>query len=187
MLTALSAAALVFLAELGDKTQLVVLALDARRSVRATLAALAAAIAALEGLSVLVGAGLGELLPERVVGVGAGLLFLAFAVWAWRTGRGDDDGSGGGGAPAPTLTAFVLAFVAAEAGDKSSLTTAALASRGSPLLVWLGATAGMLAVTALALLAGRWLRRRVGERLLVRLGAVAFAVAGLVTLGLALV
>lgn len=185
MLTVLAAAGLLLLAELGDKTQLVVLTLDARRSLTATIAALAVAIAGLQAVAVLVGAGLGAVLPAAPLAVAGGLLFLAFAVWAWRSAEHADEHHADAGRT--TLTRLVGAFVLAELGDKSSLATAALATQESPLLVWAGATVGFLAATVLVLLAGRWLRARLGARLLTRLGAVGFAVAGVLTLGVALI
>ena len=75
----------VFLAELGDKTQLVALTLGGRYPPLKVLAVLGVAIAILQTLSVTVGVLVAEAVPDRAVAVGAGLLFLGFAVWTWRT------------------------------------------------------------------------------------------------------
>ena len=65
------------------------------------------------------------------------------------------------------------------------LTTAGLAADRGAVPVWIGSFAAMLSATALAVLAGRTLTRRVDPSLLRRLGAAAFAIVGVVTLATA--
>jgi putative Ca2+/H+ antiporter (TMEM165/GDT1 family) len=74
------------------------------------------------------------------------------------------------------------AFFLAELGDKTQLTTAALAADHGVVPVWIGATLGLFGATVLALVAGRALAERVSERTLSRIGAVAFALVGIATL-----
>jgi putative Ca2+/H+ antiporter (TMEM165/GDT1 family) len=62
------------------------------------------------------------------------------------------------------------------------LTTAGLAADRGAVAVWVGSFAAMVAATALAVLAGRGLTARVRPALLRRIGAVAFAVVGVITL-----
>jgi putative Ca2+/H+ antiporter (TMEM165/GDT1 family) len=62
------------------------------------------------------------------------------------------------------------------------LTTAGLAANRGALPVWIGSLGAMLAATALAVLAGQSLMKRVQPGTLRRVGAVAFAVVGAVTL-----
>jgi putative Ca2+/H+ antiporter (TMEM165/GDT1 family) len=177
----LAAFAVVLLAELGDKTQLVALTLAGRYPAARVLAALGAAILLLQTLSVTVGSLLSRALPERAIATGAGLLFVGFAVWTWRTRDGDDDGDDAG-AGGRGLVGVAVAFFLAELGDKTMLTTAGLAADRGALAVWIGSTAAMLTATALAVLAGRSLTSRVPPRLLRTIGAVAFAVVGVATL-----
>ena len=175
----LAAFAVVFLAELGDKTQLVALTLAGRYRATSVLLALGAAIAVLQTLSVTAGALISRAVPDRAIAAGAGLLFCAFAVWTWSaTGDHDDDlGAVRGG-----LVGVAVAFFLAELGDKTMLTTAGLAADRGALAVWIGSFAAMLAATALAVVAGRALTRRVSPTTLARAGAVAFAVVGIATL-----
>ena len=178
MADVVAAFAVVFLAELGDKTQLVALTLAGRHPAVRVLAALTAAIAVLQTLSVTVGALVAEAVPDRAIAVAAGVLFLGFAVWTWRAGdepADDDAGSGG-------LVGAAVAFFLAELGDKTMLTTAGLAAERGALAVWVGSFAAMVAATALAVVAGRRLTARIRPGLLRRLGAAAFAVVGVATL-----
>jgi len=78
---AASAFVVVFLAELGDKTQLatLLLASRARQPVLVFVgAALALVVSAL--LGVLLGAGLGRVLPEQYVRLGAGAAFIVLGI-----------------------------------------------------------------------------------------------------------
>ena len=75
-----AALGLVFIAELGDKTQLVALGFGARRRLAPVLAGIALAYAACNLLSVVVGGLLGAALPTRAIGIAGGVLFLGFAL-----------------------------------------------------------------------------------------------------------
>jgi putative Ca2+/H+ antiporter (TMEM165/GDT1 family) len=177
----LAAFAVVFLAELGDKTQLVALTLAGRHPGLRVLAALGAAILVLQTLSVTAGALVSSALPERAIAAGAGVLFLGFAGWTWRT-RDEDEEDEVDTAMRRGLWGVALAFFLAELGDKTMLTTAGLAADLGALPVWLGSTLAMLSATALAVVAGRGLTARVPPRVLRSIGAAAFAVVGLATL-----
>jgi putative Ca2+/H+ antiporter (TMEM165/GDT1 family) len=174
----------VFVAELGDKTQLVVLTMGAKQRIAAVLPALFATIVLLQGIAVSVGAALAEVVPDRALQIGAGVLFCGFAVWTWRGANeaGDEEGELTGGRTRVGVFGMCAAFFLAELGDKTQLTTAALAADHGVLPVWIGATLGLFGATLLALVAGRALAERISERTLSRLGAVAFALVGVVTL-----
>jgi Ca2+/H+ antiporter, TMEM165/GDT1 family len=172
----------VFLAELGDKTQLVALTVGGRYPPGRVLLVLAGAIAVLQTISVTVGALVSQALPDRAVAIGTGVLFLGFAWWTWRSADEplDDPAAARSG-----LLSVGTAFFVAELGDKTMLTTASLAADRGAVPVWIGSFAAMLSATALAVIAGRTLTQRLRPGLLRRLGAIAFAVVGVVTLATA--
>jgi Ca2+/H+ antiporter, TMEM165/GDT1 family len=179
----LAALALVFVAELGDKTQLVALGFGARHRVAPVLAGVVAAYMATNLLSVVVGGLLGATLPTRAIGIAGGVLFLGFAAWTLLKGDEDDEeeAADGAGDRNVVLTVATAMFVA-ELGDKTMLATATLAAQGNPVLVWVGATIGIVLAGALGVLLGRWFGARLPERV-TRIGsAVLFAVFGLVLL-----
>ena len=180
MADVLAAFAVVFLAELGDKTQLVALTLAGRYPALKVLAALGAAIVLLQTLSVTAGALVSRAVPERGIAVGAGVLFLGFAVWTWRSTEDEEDDDTNAGTAG--LLSVAVAFFLAELGDKTMLTTAGLAADRGAVTVWIGSLGAMLAATALAVVTGKALTTRVSPRTLRRFGAVAFAVVGMLTL-----
>jgi Ca2+/H+ antiporter, TMEM165/GDT1 family len=171
---------LVFVAELGDKTQLVALSLAARYRPLLVLVGLAIAHALAQGLAVLVGGLLGAALPTTAISVGAGLLFLGFAAWTLR-GEDDDDGEDAVAGRSVVLTVAATVFLA-ELGDKTMLASATLAAQGSPVLVWIGGTAGVVAAGAVAIVVGRAIGTRLPADTIRYVAAALFALFGLVLL-----
>lgn len=178
---------LVFVAELGDKSQLLTLAFSARYRAGAVLLGLVLATGTLMALSVTVGAVVGDALPDRAIRIAAGVLFLGFAVWTLRDEDEDevededeDDeerGEGRAGGGSAVWTTFV-AFSLAEFGDKTMLATITLAADRPALPVWAGATAGMVLANVLALVVGDRLGRWLPERTVRLVVAGAFALVG---------
>ena len=73
---------MIFLAELGDKTQLSTFAFASRaRSPLSVFLGASAALVLTSFIAVVLGEVVGRLIPEKVVKVAAGLLFLGFGVW----------------------------------------------------------------------------------------------------------
>lgn len=178
-----TALVVVFVAELGDKTQLVALGFGARYRLAWVLTGIGLAYVATNLVSVVIGALLGAALPGDVIAVVGGVLFLAFAVWTLREAgdeevEADEGQERTGGSPAAVVMSVAGAMFIAELGDKTMLATATLASTRSPVMVWLGATVGIFLAGALGVVAGRAIGNRVPERT-VRIGsAVLFAVFG---------
>ncbi len=180
----LAALGLVFVAELGDKTQLVALGFGARHRLGPVLAGVTLAYAVTNLVSVVVGGAAGAALPTRAIGIAGGLLFLGFAAWTVRSrpagerGAEPDARTAPGAAGRSVVLSVAGAMVVAELGDKTMLATATLAARGDPVLVWIGATAGIVAAGALGVVVGRALGARLPARA-TRIGsAVLFAVFG---------
>lgn len=178
----------IFVAEFGDKSQLLILALATRHPWRPVVAGLVLAAAVVQGISVAIGAAVGAALPATAVGVVAGLAFLGVALW---TLRGSDEEAAGASEPTtrrlPVVHgALVLtvagAFIVGELGDKTMLATFALAARQDPIATWVGATTGMMAANLVAVAVGRQLGARLSPNV-IRIGSAAlFAIAGVLVL-----
>ena len=178
----LAALGLVFIAELGDKTQLVALGFGARHRLAPVLTGVVIAYMATNLLSVVVGGLLGATLPTRAIGLAGGVLFLGFAAWTLARGDGEEGDEAVRTGDRSVVLSVATAMFVAELGDKTMLATATLAAQGNPVLVWVGATIGIILAGALGVLLGRWFGARLPERV-TRIGsAVLFAVFGVVLL-----
>lgn len=171
----------VFIAELGDKSQLITMTYALRHRWWVVLSGVGIAAFLVHGLSVTIGHFLGLSLPERPIAFAAAIAFLFFAVWTWREGRSSDGDEDEVKVAEPRfiLFAVISSFVLAELGDKTMLATVALASDHHWAGVWIGATVGMVLADGVAIAAGVLLHRRLPEGFLHGMASVLFALFGL--------
>ncbi len=174
--SSLSALVLVFLAEFGDKSQLVCMTLAARHRGQAVFWGAVCAFALLNLLAVVFGATVAAWVPEQWLAIGVAVLFGLFGVQALRNGDADEEEaveekSGRG----VFVSAFLMIFVA-EFGDKTQLAVAGLGAAEYPPGVWLGATLALILTTLLGVVAGRALLKRMPVHVLHKLGGVFFLV-----------
>lgn len=171
--------ALVFPAELPDKTALASLVLGTKYHPWYVFTGVAAAFAVNVALAVAAG-GLLALLPHRVTEAVVAAAFGVGALLLLRGGRGDAaDAGSADGRPATFSRVAVMSFaviMVAEFGDLTQIVTASLAARyHDPLSVAVGSVLALWAVAALAITGGRTLLRLVPMR------AVSIAAAAVMT------
>jgi Ca2+/H+ antiporter, TMEM165/GDT1 family len=177
----------IFVAELGDKSQLMAMAFATRFPAWRVLVGITIATAITHAASVGVGHLLADNLPTKPITIVAGLAFLGFAAWTLRGDALDEDDeeaaakAGRQGALA-AIAAIGATFLLAELGDKTMLATITLATQANLFGTWLGSTVGMVAADALAIVVRHQLGARLPERV-VRIGAtVLFVIFGLILL-----
>jgi Ca2+/H+ antiporter, TMEM165/GDT1 family len=173
----------IFVAELGDKSQLMALAFAARYKAMDVLVGITAATALVHAFSVLVGRIVAVNLPTRWINIVAGLAFLAFAGW---TIRGDslteDEEARARKASRSPILAVGIAFFLAELGDKTMLATVTLATTEEWFGTWVGSTIGMVVADAIAIVVGEQLGTRLPERAVKIGAALLFVVFGVLLL-----
>ena len=159
--SAASSFGLIFLAEMGDKSQLVCMTLAARhRHWPVTIGAIAA-FAVLNTLAVVFGVGLAHWVPERVLAGVVAVLFGVFGIMSLRAKEedGDEEVKEHPG-HSIIITTFLMIFLA-EMGDKTQLAVAGMASTMPVVPVWVGATLALSATSVLGVIAGRKLLARI--------------------------
>lgn len=168
--------ALIAAAEMGDKSQLVCMALASRhRPVPVVFGALSA-FALLNTLAVVFGKVVAGWFPEFMIALVVSLLFIIFGIQALRTEAEEPheefrEKSGHG----IFFTTFLLITVA-EFGDKTQLAVVALSSTNNPAGIWLGATLALGMTSTMGVLAGRKLLQKISVELLHKLGGILFLI-----------
>lgn len=173
----------VALGEMGDKTQLLAMALAATyRRPWAIVAGILIATLANHALAAALGAWVAQALGDTVLQWMVGLSFLAMAVWILIPDQLDEDDAPTRGARGVLLTT-VVAFFLAEMGDKTQIATVALAARfPDTIAVVAGTTLGMLLANAPVVWLGDRFSRRLPMAWLHRICAALFALLGGLTL-----
>jgi Ca2+/H+ antiporter, TMEM165/GDT1 family len=165
----LASALMIFLAELGDKTQLVALTLATRYNTRVVLAGITAATLLVHIFSAALGNLAGAILPNDWIQFLAGIAFIGFGFWTLRGDCLEGEECSNRKVTSPFFVVATVFFLA-ELGDKTMLSTVTLAASGSFVAVWLGSTLGMVASDGLAIWIGKVLGSRLPERA-VKIGA----------------
>ena len=172
-----------FVAEMGDKTQLMLIALTSKYKLRDIIFGTAAAILVLNGLAVLAGGLVSEFIPDWVLKVVAALAFFYFAA-SMITGEdaGEEEESRSKIEFAP-LAVFCTFFVA-ELGDKTQLTAITFGANegmGAAFVVWIGCSLGLFVADILGMLVGYLLKSKTPDGLLNTLAFGIFSVFGIYT------
>jgi putative Ca2+/H+ antiporter (TMEM165/GDT1 family) len=194
-----SAFALIFVAELGDKTQLAVMTQTCKyRTSWPVFLGGSVALTAVTALGVVGGKVLGALVPESVIRIAAAIAFVVMGVLIWREARDPtEDACELEEEPVCTdaleepeapkwcrwnwkaFNSTLLLLFLAELGDKTQLAVLGLASKQPhPWLVFAGGALALTAVTALGVVGGQQLTKIIPERLLLKISAVAFVELG---------
>jgi putative Ca2+/H+ antiporter (TMEM165/GDT1 family) len=170
----------IFVAELGDKSQLMAMTFAARYRAMPVLIGITIATAFTHAISVAIGAMLGASIPTETIVLLAGIAFLGFAAWTLKGDElTDEEAQKADRSNRTAIIAASVAFFLAELGDKTMLATITLATKEGVVGTWAGSTLGMVAADALAILVGYHLKSRLPEKA-IRIGAaVAFAVFGI--------
>lgn len=174
--------AVIFVAELGDKSQLVAMTFAARYRVRDVLIGITVATAIVHLVSVAIGRVVGSQFADSqgAISIIAGVAFLLFAAWTLRGDElSEEEADKARRSQGAALLAVGVAFFLAELGDKTMLATITLATKEGWFGTWIGSTLGMVLADALAIGVGALLGKHLPERAIKFGAAAAFLVFGL--------
>ncbi|GAA1878226.1 TMEM165/GDT1 family protein [Lapillicoccus jejuensis] len=174
--------AVIFLAELGDKSQLMAMTFATRYRTRDVLLGITAATAVVHLASVGIGRLIGTSFAsyQWIISIVAGVAFLAFAAWTLRGDElSDDEADKARRSKGAAIVAVGVAFFLAELGDKTMLATITLAAKEEWVGTWIGSTVGMVAADALAIVVGRALGKKLPEKVIKIVATLAFVAFGI--------
>lgn len=169
---------LIFVAEMGDKTQILAMAFATRFPVGKVLMGIGLGAFLNHGLAVALGSYLSQVVPINTIQMIAGAVFVGFALWTLKPEKEEEEKEAriqfG-----PTAT-VALAFFLGELGDKTQLTAITLAAdAGYPLMILAGTVSGMIATGALGIFIGKKLGDKIPELGIKILAASVFMFFGL--------
>jgi putative Ca2+/H+ antiporter (TMEM165/GDT1 family) len=148
-------AAIIGLAEIGDKSQLVCMALAAKhKRIKPVLLGSIVAFSILNALAVIFGGAVANWLPREWILAGAAILFAVFGIKTFFEKDEEDDNIEETKTSSLFLTTFLMIFLA-ELGDKTQIATAGLASMYPALYVWIGATIALASTSFLGAVTGK--------------------------------
>ncbi|MBE6596434.1 MAG: TMEM165/GDT1 family protein [Ruminococcaceae bacterium] len=155
----------VFVAEMGDKTQFLMIAMASRHKARDIIVGVLLAIGALNALAICVGVLLGGVLPRTAISIAAGLAFFFFAYSSLSPLVNEEGENDRGKRGKSSVFGVFCTFFVAELGDKTQLTAlteaAESASKGFELskilLVFAAASVALFAADLLGLGVGYFL------------------------------
>ena len=173
--------AVIFIAELGDKSQLMAMTFATRYRARDVLIGLTIATAIVHLVSVGIGAAIGSAFADYqgTINIIAGIAFLGFAAWTLRGDTlTDEEADKARNSQGKAILAVGVAFFLAELGDKTMLATITLATHEGWFGTWIGSTIGMVAADALAIVVGALVGRQLPEKAVRYFATAAFVVFG---------
>jgi Ca2+/H+ antiporter, TMEM165/GDT1 family len=173
--------AVIFVAELGDKSQLMAMTFATRYKARDVIIGLSIATAIVHLVSVGIGYAVGEGFSQYqgAISIIAGIAFVGFGAWTLRGDTlTDEEAEKARSSKGLAIVAVGTAFFLAELGDKTMLATITLATQENWFGVWVGSTVGMVAADALAIVLGAMLGKRLPENVIKIGAAVLFFIFG---------
>ncbi|MFE2956532.1 TMEM165/GDT1 family protein [Nocardia tengchongensis] len=184
--TVLLSFGVLFLAELGDKSQLMALTFALRYHWWVVLSGITVASVLVNLIAVGVGHFLGAALPTGVISLFAAATLIGVGLWTLRESLSNSSDEGEEAAPQTrSRSAFLVvlsAFLLAELGDRTMFATMALATNNNWVAVWIGSVAGMVAAGGLAIVIGVTVGKHIPERIIAVCSGLLFLYFGALTL-----
>ncbi len=179
MTTIISSFLLIFIAEMGDKTQLLALAFSTKYKVKQVLIGVCLGVFLNHGLAIMFASFISAYISLEIIKTTASCMFIIFGLWSLKLEFEDEDSESLNSLKTPILT-VASAFFIGELGDKTQLTAMALgASSQAPFMVLIGTTSGMIIVSLIGIIVGKVLGKKIPEVTMKILASIIFIGFGL--------
>ena len=174
--TSLTTFALIVAAEMGDKSQLVCMALASKHRAKPVLLGAIVAFVVLNTLAVSFGVFVASWFPPYIIASVVAVLFAVFGIHALQQQEEDESVDVPKKSGHSIFMSTFLLITVAEFGDKTQLAVVALSSSSSAIAVWLGATMALILTSALGVLLGRTLLKKYSSVILHRVSGLIFLI-----------
>ena len=174
-----------FIAEMGDTTQLMLIALTSKYKLRDIILGTGVAILVLNGIAVLAGGLVSRFVPDWLIKMIAALAFLYFAISTIVGNKDEEEENAGKSKIKFAPLAVFCTFFVAELGDKTQLTAITFGANegmSAAFIVWIACSLGLVAADVIGMLIGYLLKSKTPDGLLNTLAFIIFSVFGVFTL-----
>lgn len=172
----IEALVLVFVAEVGDKTQLMLMTLAAKYTIMQMLLGILLGVTINHGAAVVIGCCLSSIIDSRLLQFFAGFIFIVFGII---TIVYDDENEKRKNYKFGPVLTTALTFLLGEMGDKTQLTAMTLAMEAQyPLLVLAGSVTGMLAIGMVGIIIGTALTKYIPSNIIKIISGLVFIIFG---------
>lgn len=154
---------LVFIAEMGDKSQILAMAFATKFPVKKVMMGVFAGALLNHGLAVLLGSFIQDYIPITSLQIIAGFAFVVFALWSLKPEDDEEEETDKKMKFGPILT-VAIAYFLGELGDKTQLTAIALSANSQfPWLILTGTVLGMTTTSGIGVFVGKKLGDKIPE------------------------
>ena len=146
---------LIFVAEMGDKTQILAMTFATQYKLGSVLLGIFVGVLANHGLAVLVGTYLSDILPIQTLQIIAGFCFIAFGLWTLKPENEENEVQNRKKRNFGPMLTVAAAFFIGELGDKTQLTAITLAANSRlPIIILTGTVSAMMLTGGLGIFVG---------------------------------
>lgn len=173
---------MVFLAEMGDKSQLLAMTFATKYKLKIVIPGVFIGILLNHGLAVLVGNYISRFIPLIYISYIAAFVFLLFGFFSLKTEEEEDEEEVGSSQRGPIAT-IAITFFLGEFGDKTQITAMTLASEAAnPFIILVGTVSAMMLTSILGIFIGMKIGKKVPEKIIKMVSSIIFIFFGLAKL-----
>lgn len=171
---------LIFIAEMGDKTQVLLMTCAARYSILQVIIGILIGVSLNHGLAIIIGIYISNIIANDFIQICAGIIFILFGLYSFKN---DEEKHQDRTLKCGPIIAVAATFFLGELGDKTQLTAMTIAMESKyPFIVLLGSIAGMITVGCLGIIIGTALTKKVPSYIIKMISGLIFIAFGLIEL-----
>jgi len=165
------------LAELGDKTQISILILSSKtRKHLQLLIGVILAFIIVDGIAILAGSWVTTIVPINILKIISGTVFIFFGLLMLFKKDKDEEKKT---YDKNIFVAGFLLIMLTEWGDKTQIAAALFSINYNPIMVLIGTILALTFLSIIAIYFGKFISKRINEKLITKTGGVAFIILGI--------